>query len=115
MVEGQITAPDIHLNHIHFTAEGKMCAGLCSHITLCIHRALKLCKLCEIYPHCIFDDEGLSHAAAGNESTRDRRPNSMVTSARANRAILQNYNILALVGEALNVNLSAEFHAENKR
>lgn len=47
--------------------------------------------------------------------TEDR--NSMVTGAGANRAILQNYNSLALmhVREALNVNLSAEFHAENKR
>lgn len=47
----------------------------------------------------------------------DKRPNSIVTSASANRAILQNYNSLALmhVREALNMNLSAEFHAENKR
>lgn len=93
-----------------------MDTGLCSHIALFIHRVLKLCKsfLGEIYPHCIFDDEGLSHAAAGNESTSDRRPNSMVTTACANRAILQKYNILALVGEALSVNLSAEIHTENK-
>lgn len=72
--------------------------------------------LCELYPHCMFDDDGLSHAAAGDESTVDRRPNSMVTSARAKRAILQNHKIRALmhVREALSVNLYAEFQAENK-
>lgn len=64
----------------------------------------------------MFDDDGLSHTAAGDQSAVDRQPNSMVTSARANRAILQNHKILALmhVREALSVNLSAEFHAENK-
>lgn len=43
-----------------------------------------------------------------------RGPNSVVTGAGAKRAILQNYNSLALmrVSEALNMNLSAEFHAE---
>lgn len=38
----------------------------------------------------------------------------MVTAAGAKRAILQNYNSLAPehASEALNMNLSAEFHAE---
>ena len=41
----------------------------------------------------------------------------MVSGTGANGAILQNYNSLALmhVREALSVNLSAEFHTENKR
>lgn len=65
----------------------------------------------------MFDDEGLNHATAGNDSTRDKKTNSIVTIASANRAILQNYNSLAVmhVREALSMNLSVEFQAENKR
>ena len=46
-----------------------------------------------------------------------KKTNSIVTVASANRAILQNYNSLAVMHarEALTMNLSAEFHAENKR
>lgn len=63
------------------------------------------------------DDEGLSHATAGKDSTRDKKTNSVVTAAIANRAILQNYNSLAVmhVREAHRINLSAKFHAQNKQ
>lgn len=69
----------------------------------------------EIHPHCIF-----GHAwprpmhGAGMVSETDGPPGSVVTSSRANRALLQNHDILAAAraSEALGVNLSAEFHAE---
>lgn len=46
-----------------------------------------------------------------------KKTNSIVTAASAKRAPLQNYNSQSMmhVREALNMNLSAEFHAENKR
>lgn len=131
-VEGQITATDVQSNHICFIAEKERVhshTGLDSLVTLWIYLFIYLffdktgywnsanCLCIEIYPHCIFDDEGLSHATVGNDSAGDKRRNSIVTGASAKRAILQNYNSLALmhVSEALNMNLSAEFHAENKR